>query len=363
MKRRLKMGMYGLMAVMMVMGSGCTQKAGSKAETTAAATEAPESSQATQSGPVDPGKVESLGKYLGVSYTPMPTQVSDEEVEDRIQALLDANPTLEKVDRAAKEGDAVDIDYVGKKDGEAFDGGTGNIKDLVLGSGEFIEGFEEGLIGAVAGQKLSLNLTFPENYGSKELAGQAVVFDVTVNAVQEVIKAELSDEFIKEHTDSATVEEYRKAVRAEMEESALLNAEEQKKYELLFQVLEGSQVTVPEESVQAVYDRQRLSYEQQAQMFGMDLETMVSYYGMDLEGFEKEILESARLTCKQNAVVRAIAAAERITVEEKDREEMAKNFGYDTVEALTESAGEDVVNDYILTEKVVQLIVDNAVEE
>lgn len=374
MKKSLKVCVCGLAAVMMV--SGCSKKADSATDTTAAVTDASvettgetgegtEAETAAQEPPAmaDPGKVEKLGNYKGVAFTPMSTEVTDEDVEERIQSLVAAYPEFNEVDRAAAEGDVVNIDYVGKKDGTAFEGGTAEDYDLTLGSGQFIDGFEDGLIGAVKGQELNLDLTFPEQYQSEELAGQAVVFEVKVNAVKEQVEPELSDAFIAEHTDSATVEEYRKAAREEMEEMARSNADNQKKSDVFLKVIDDSEVTTPEESIQTTFEQQKASYEQQAEMFGMDLETLVSYYGMDLESFESELMELAKEICKQNAVVRAIAEAENLTVEDSDREALAEEFGYPDVATMIVNAGADNVDNYVLTEKVVQLIADNAVEE
>lgn len=374
MKKSLKVCMWGLAAVMMV--SGCSKKAESTPETTPAVTDASvettgDSSDETgteaqaQEPPVlvDPGKVEKLGDYKGVTFTPLSTEVTDQDVEGRIQSLIAAYPEYQEVERAAQEGDVVNIDYVGKKDGVAFEGGTGEGYDLTLGSGQFIDGFEDGLIGAVKGQELNLDLTFPEQYHSEELAGQAVVFEVKVNEVKEQVEPELNDAFIAEHTDSATVEEYRKAVREEMEQMALSDADNQKKSDVFLKVIDDSEVTTPEESIQTTFEQQKSSYEQQAQMFGIDLDTLVSYYGMDLESFESELMELAKEICKQNAVVKAIAEAENITVEDSDREALAEEFGYPDVDTMIENAGADNVDNYIQTEKVVQFIADNAVEE
>ncbi len=368
MKKNLKICMCGLMAVMLV--SGCSQKADTAADTTAATTEAAAADGASDedfgtSDPItlNPGTVEKLGNYKGVAYTPLPTEVSDEEVEAEIKALIDANPVYEKVDRDAREGDAVSIDYVGLKDGVAFNGGTGSVEDLELGSGDFIPGFEDGLVGAREGQELSLNLTFPDDYGNTELAGQDVVFDVTVNGVLEVREAKLNDEFIAANTASATVEEYRKAVREDLEEYAKNTADSQKRTDVFLKVVDDSEVTVPEESIELMYTQQKLAYEQQAQMFGVDLETMVSYYGMDMETFESGLMTDSEAYCKQNAVALAIAEAENLTVEETDKEEMATYFGYESVDAMIEENGEDEVNNRILMDKAVNFVVEHAVEE
>ena len=368
MKKSLKICILGLTAMMLA--AGCSKKTDTPAESdttaeTAATTAGGETETGTEapSGPIDPGTVDKLGDYKGVTYTPLAVEVSDDEIEQVIESLLEDNATLQEVDRAAAEGDTVNIDYAGYKDGVAFDGGTAEGFDLTLGSGQFIDGFEDGLIGAEAGQKVSLNLTFPEDYGSEELAGQDVVFEVTVNTVSESVKPELTDEFIASNTDSATVEEYRKVLREEMEEDARYNAEEQKKADVFLKVVADSEVTTPEESVQAMYQQQRASYEQQAQMFGLELELLVGYYGMDMETFETELMEIAREGCKQNAVVQAIAGAENITVEESDLEQLAADFGYEDTASMIENAGEDTVNNYALTEKVVAFLAENAVAE
>lgn len=367
MKKSLKFCICGLMAA--VLASGCSAKTDSPAESTAAAgttAEAGETKESEKETPAalgDPGEVTSLAEYKGVTYTPADTEVSDADVDARIQNLLDANREIREADREARDGDIVNIDYVGMKDGVAFDGGTATGYDLTLGSGQFIDGFEDGLLGTKKGQKVSLNLTFPEDYPSEDLAGQAVVFDVTVNKVQESVDAELNDAFIAANTDSSTVEEYRKAVREELEESAQMNADNQKKAEVFLKVVDGSQVNVSEDAVAAYYEQQYSTYEQQAQMYGMDMETMVGYMGMDLESFENEIREMSREGCKQTAVVNAIAAAENLTVEAADKETLAADFGYEDVASMIVNVGEDTVNNYILTEKVVQFIADNAVAE
>lgn len=361
MKKSLKVSICGLMAAVLV--SGCSAKTDSPAESTTAVQESG-SEEAVSSLTLDPGEVVTLGQYKGVSYTPVSQDVTDEEVEEQLTALVNANPTITEVDREAKNGDIVNIDYVGEKDGVAFDGGTASGYDLTLGSQTFIEGFEEGLVGVKAGQKLDLDLTFPEGYPSEDLAGQAVVFEVTVNKVQESVESELNDEFIKANTDFATVDEYRKALREDLEEMASLNAEDQKMAEVLQTVVKSSEVNVSDQAVQAYYDEQYKSCEDMAQMYGVDTDTIItSFFGMTKEEFEPWLKEMSQEECKIRAVVEAIAQAENLVVEDKDREELAISNGFETVEDLIENAGEDMVNESALRMKVVQFIADNAVAE
>ena len=352
MKKTAKAWAYGLLAAMLLAGcSGKTQD-----ESAAAGSSAEAVTDAS-------GTTVVLGTYKGVTYTPMSTEITDEQVEAEMQALVDANPVISEVDRAAEDGDIVNIDYVGMKDGEPFDGGSDDGFDLTLGSNRFIDGFEEGLIGAVKGQELSLNLTFPEDYGSEELAGQAVVFDVTVNAVKESVPAVLDDDFVKEYTDYETVDAYREATRENLESYAEASALVDMQNQVFSKVMDEAQVTVTDEAVQDYYDDQMAGYQTQAETLGIDLETMVSFYGMDMETFEEQLREMSEEATRQNAVIRAIADAEGMTVSDEDMEQTASDLGYEDVDAMLETAGQDGVDNYILAQKVINFLTDNAVAE
>lgn len=354
MKKLWKIGLCGLMVVSMA--AGCSKKAentGSVANT--------ESTVSTENENLE--EYVTLGEYKGITFTPLSTEVTDEQVEEELQALADSSPIYEEVDREAKEGDTVNIDFVGMKDGVAFSGGTGEDYDLTLGSGSFIDGFEDGLIGTKKGQEVSLNLTFPEDYFNTELAGQEVVFDVTVNAVKESVPAVLSDELVAEYTEYSTVEECRKGIREELEEMAKLNALNQKKNDVFMKVMDATEVSVSESTIQKYYDEQKDFYEQQAQSAGMELETLVGFYGMDMEGFEKQLRSTAEEVARQNAVINAIAAAENLAVEASDREAMAEDFGFESAEDMIQAVGQETVDNYILPDKVLTFLADNAIEE
>lgn len=346
MKRFIGVCLCGLLAAAIM--CGCSGKSGDTADTTVAA--------------VSSDKV-TLGDYIGITYKPLDVEVTDEEVEAQIQSVLDAHPTRNEVDRAAKDGDVVNIDYVGMKDGVAFDGGTAEGYDLELGSGRFIEGFEDGLIGAVKGQELSLNLTFPEDYRNEDLAGQDVVFDVTVNAVQESIPAELNDDFVKSYTEYDTVDAYREGMRKDLEEAAAAAAKNQKETDVFLKVVENSTVDLTEEEIQACYDEQYDMYKRQADMFGVEMEDFVSLYGMKMEDFESQLMVQAEEAAKQNAVASAIAAAEGITISDEDREALAEEFGFESVEDMNEKTSDGMADEYILSKKVVEFLAENAVEE
>lgn len=341
MKKFLYVCLCGILAAAMV--SGCSKKEDDGAE---------------------PSSTVKLGEYKGITYTPASVEVTDEDVDAEVQSLLDAHPTMTSVDRAAKLGDTVNIDYVGKLDGEAFDGGTASGTDLELGSGMFIDGFEDGLVGASKGDKLDLDLTFPDPYkNNPDMAGKAVVFEVTVNDVKESNPAELNEDFLTSYTEYTTVDEFMEGTRRQLEEYAQSQAESQMQYDIFMKVMDNAEINVSEKDVQAYYEDLYDTYKKQAEAFGIDLETMVGYYGMDLAAFEAQLRSQAEEAVQQETVARAIAAEENITAEDADREALAEEFGYETVEAMEQDAGADMVESYILMDKVLDFLVANAVAE
>jgi len=331
--------------------AGCSKKNEDvSAESSAEATEAA----------VDNGKVTKLGDYKGIEITKMSTEVTDEELEARIQSILDANPEYIEVDRAAKEGDTVNIDYVGMKDGVAFDGGTAEGFDLELGSGSFIDGFEDGLVGAKTGDEVSLNLTFPEQYHSEELAGQAVVFDVTVNAVKEKKDAVLDDAFVQRMSDFTTVDEFRADTLADMQEAKETQAEQQLENDAFQAAIANSEFELNQAAVDEQYQQQLDYYTGMVQMYGMQLSDYVSAFGMTEEDFQKELRTMSEEALKQQLLVTAIADAENLKVEDADREKLAKQYNM-SVDQLKQSYGEDAVEETAMIFKVVGFIKDNAV--
>ena len=185
---------------------------------------------------IDLDKVVKLGEYKGLKLTKKVKEVTDEDVDNAVADALEK--TLVEVDRAAQEGDTVNIDYVGTMDGEQFDGGTASGYDLKLGSHSFIDGFEDGLIGAKAGDTVTLNLTFPKNY-TEALSGKAVTFTVTVNKVQESSKA-ISEEWVKNNTDYTSVADYNREIRVQLENQNNSDAESTMESEAWQNVLENS---------------------------------------------------------------------------------------------------------------------------
>lgn len=295
-------------------------------------------------------------------------EVTDADVEEDIQSTLENNAeTAEITDgSAAKEGDIATINYVGKKDGVEFEGGTGNDYPLELGSGSFIDGFEDGVIGHKTGETFDLNLTFPEDYGNTELAGQAVVFTVTINKLEEQKLPELNDEFVQTVSEtSKTVDEYKKEVKKALEESNKSTAEQNLKEAVWNAVVESAEVSkYPKDKVKEYKELIQSTYEQYATIYGMDLETFIQeQLGTDMEGYEKQLDEAAKDSAKQDEIINAIAKKEKLELSEKELNKKYKEYkemyGYESVKAMKESVGEDALKETATKEAVLDWLVDN----
>ena len=309
------------------------------------------------------GEVVKLGKYKGLEITLEDATVTDEEVETEINAALEGSAETKPVDRAAKLGDVVNIDYEGKKDGVAFDGGTAQGFDLELGSGRFIPGFEDGLVGAKKGETRDLDLTFPEQYQSAELAGQAVVFTVKVNEVKEKVLPELTDEWVKEHTGGAcaTVADFKKDVRQKLEDYRKLDVESNAQNQLISQVIADSEINVTTEAIEYEYQTMIGMYDEYAAMMGVTTDEYLEMYGVDPQAMKIQLSYYAEESCKQRLMEDAIINAEGLEVTYADKQSLADQYGY-SVEEMESIYGEEFAT-YAKSYKVVRFIYENAVKK
>jgi trigger factor len=302
-----------------------------------------------------------LGNYKGIEVTKEAVEVTDEEVESTVQSRLQSATEYIEVDHSVEEGNIVNIDYVGTKDGVAFEGGTAEGYDLTIGSGQFIDGFEEGLVGAKKGEKVSLNLTFPEQYQSEELAGQAVVFDVTVNTVKEMQVPEFNDAFVTENSDFSTVEEYREDIKqtllSQKEAAALQKVES----DVLQAVFDSSTIKPNPTVVTTEYENYLMNVTNQAAAYGLDLATFASFNGMTETAFKQQLQESATNSVKQRIVCTAIAKKEKLTITDEDKQAFATEMGYESLDQLMENADKTAVDNYLIIMKTMEFLVDNAV--
>ncbi len=323
---------------------------------------------------VDASKYVKLGNYKGLSVSVDDTTVTDEEVEETISSNLAAKGTMTAVSgRAVQNGDTVNIDYEGKKDGVVFQGGTAQGYDLEIGSGTFIDGFEDGLVGHEAGEELDLNLTFPENYGSAELAGQDVVFTVKINSISENVVPELDDTVAKElDPEVSTKDEYIAKVREDLEKSKQDSARSEVYAELLEAVEENSEIVsgnkLPSWLVEGIAAEQKSTFEANIKAYGMTMESYLSSFGMTEEQLEEEIKAYAESYAKQELLVHALAQAEGIKLTDEDMNrayaEYAEKYGYASADAflstLKERKGEDNFREATLTEAVEKFLFKNA---
>ncbi len=304
-----------------------------------------------------------LGQYKGIEVTTDTNPVTEDELEDAIQQVLSAKAdTKEVTGRTVQTGDVVNIDYEGLKDGVAFEGGTAQGQDLEIGSGKFIEGFEEGLVGAKTGEKRSLNLTFPENYQSADLAGQKVVFNVTVNAIKEKILPELTDKLVQEISDKKTVEEYREYARETLN-AQKANARKSEAWNI---VMNNSTVSeYPQKDVDSAVKELNTVYAQQVSSYGMTLSDYLASNNITEEQFNTQLQTMAKQTVAQQLVVKAIASAEKLEITDAEYktgvEKILADSGLETVADLEKQYGKDYLRLMLLQDKVLELVNSSAV--
>lgn len=315
-----------------------------------------------------------LGQYKGLEVTMEPVEVTDEDIDDEIDYLLeDLAEEIEITDRAVVDGDCVNIDYAGFKGEEQFDGGTAEGAFLDIGSGQFIDGFESGLIGVMPGETVDLNLTFPENYSNEELAGQAVVFKVTVNYIDGGSDIpELTDELVAENTDYSTIEEYREYLRESLEAEALEEATENAENELLGMILDNTTFGGDIDEEIADYAQSYRDYTDSMYMsyYGMDGATVFGMmYGLTEEEYNDMLLKDAEDSVRYNYLLKEVAKAENLSITEEEYDAMVQEvfidyYGYSSAQEVYDEIGEDkareMINDTVVSEKAEQFLIDNS---
>lgn len=320
-----------------------------------------------------------LGQYKGLTYTPMVINVTEEDVDTRVNSFVAAHAeTVEITDRTdVQEGDIANIDYCGKKDGVAFEGGTDTGFDLTIGSHQFIDGFEEGLIGKKVGETVTLDLTFPEEYHSEDLAGQAVQFEVTVNSISEEVLPELTDELVADNTECKTIAEYREQIRAEMTAELESNAAADKSNQVIQKAIDNATFNknLDSEIEDAMNDMISQADAMYQQYYGVDAATVYgALYGMDATAFHDYMYASAESNTKFAYLASAIAEAENCTAEDSEIEELASSmlatYGYTSTQELYVALkgiynidGREVVGEQVKLNKAANIIDETSVAE
>ena len=310
----------------------------------------------------DASEYVTLGEYKGLTVEVDPVEVTDEQVMDKIAS--ETKQTL--TEGTVEDGDTVNIDYVGKLDGEEFDGGSAEGYDLEIGSCTFIDGFEDGIIGMQVGETKDLELTFPEDYHSEDLAGKDVVFTVTVNSISRV--PELTDEVADSVVEGMTAEAYQESVRQDLEDSAKESQKSDAQQKLLQAVYNNATISgYPEENLQYTIKRATDYYEWLASMYGMTLDDYLTNYGMTQDEFMEQIQPVAEEALGEEMTLLAIAEEENIEVSDEEYQaglaRYAEAQGMDDPSKLEEAYGENYIRNSLLQEKVLNFLYENATIE
>ncbi|MCQ4638453.1 trigger factor [Anaerovorax odorimutans] len=256
--------------------------------------------------------------YKGVEIERVSDEVTAEDVEKELENLQKRNSRMVLVERPAKEGDTVLIDYEGWADGTQFEGGTAERQPLKLGSDTFIPGFEEQLIGAEPGSEKEVKVTFPEQYHSEDLAGKEAVFKCKVHEIKEEELPELNDDFAKDVSECDTLEELKKDTEENLKKAAAAKAESQMKNSVLEKVYEANDIDIPQVMVEDEITNMMNEFDQQLRGQGMSLEQYFEYLGKDPQEFRGELKDEAYKKVKTRMLVSAVADAENIQASEED---------------------------------------------
>lgn len=318
------------------------------------------------------GKI-TLGEYKGLTFS-NDTEVTDKDVEEAVKEFLDYAPNYVKDESRdnteVKDGDVLNIDYLGKMDGEAFAGGKAEGATLEIGSNAFIDGFESSLIGKKVGETCDITVTFPKSYpNNPDLAGKPAVFTVTINYVCMKLD-ELTDEYVAAQTQEKykTVDEFLKYLRESLETEKKDNLEANKLRQLIDKVIENSTFEVDSADIKYFVERTMGEYENYASMYGMTVKDLVMAMGdyKNYEDFEKEVNDGAEQTVKQYMVLQAIAKAENIALDDaaykKAAEEYMKGTQIDNLADFEGTYGKDYIVYCITCDMAWDVLIDNAKE-
>ena len=308
-----------------------------------------------------------LGEYKGVSVKKETTVVTDVEVDARVEEERNKQATeIQVEDRAVAEGDTVNLDYAGTVDGVAFAGGTAKDQTLKIGSGSFIPGFEEQMIGMNIGEEKDLQVTFPEKYHAEELAGKAAVFHVKVNSITETQLPALDDDFAKDISEFDTLEEYKADIRAKLEAQAAEKDNNNFTNAVIEKVLENATVEIPEAMIERQIDSMMRDFEYRLMGNGLKLDDFLKYTGSDMKAFRENYRGQAEKSVKAHLVLEAIEKAEAIDATQEQIDKQLEAFAAQTgktVEEFKASLSESDIEYFkadAIRDNCVKFLADNA---
>ena len=310
-----------------------------------------------------------LGDYKGLKVDKVSTRVTQKEVDEEIEKERERNArTLEVTDRAVQDKDEVTLDFEGFVDGVAFEGGKGEDYPLTIGSGSFIPGFEEQLIGAEIDKEVEVNVTFPKEYHSEELAGKDATFKCTVHTIKAKELPELDDEFASEVSECETMDAYRAEVKKNIKERKERTGKEKKENQAVDQAIENAQMDIPEAMIEFQVRQMADDFARRIQQQGLTVEQYFQFTGMTAEKMMEEMRPQAEKSIKTRLVLEAIVKAENIEVSDERVEEeltkMAEAYQME-VEKLKEFMGENEkkqIKEDLAVQEAITLLVNESVE-
>ena len=310
----------------------------------------------------DVSKYVTIGEYKGLELTRTSQPVTDDDVQAEINYNLEDNGSEVK-DGTVENGDTVTINFTGTIDGKEFDGGSAEDYELVVGDGEMIDGFEDGIVGMKSGETKELDLTFPDDYYEESVAGKAVVFKVTLQKFTR--PAELTDEWVAENTEYKTVDEYRAAVKTQLEDTAVQTADYELYSDAWNEVQAASEIKdYPKEDVDAAKKSYQELNEKYVKDAGMEMADFLESQGMSEEDYESECQQYAESKVEQNLIVQGIMDAEGLSIDDEEtqklKDDLIKEYGFASIDEMIETYGEQEVNESLALLRVERFIVENA---
>ena len=307
-----------------------------------------------------------LGDYKGLEIEKQDSELTDKDLQDAIDhSLGHLADMVVKEDGAVEEGDTVNIDFDGYVDGEQFEGGQADGYDLEIGSGSFIPGFEDQLVGVKTGEEKDVVVTFPEEYHAEELAGKEATFKTKVNEIKYKEVPELTDEIANElDSDANSVDEYKENLRKRLSEEKAQDAENVEKEEAINKATENTTIDIPQAMIDTELDRMVQEFGQRIQQQGLDLQTYFQISGQDESQLREQMKDDAEQRVKTNLTLSAIADEENIEVTDEDidkeLEKMSSQFNI-SVEDIKQTLGNtDIIKNDVRIQKVIDLLRDNA---
>ena len=308
-----------------------------------------------------------LGQYKGIEIEQEAPEVTDDEIAEEIRKAQNVNAREISVDREAKTGDITVIDYTGETEGVEFDGGKATDYSLTLGSGNFIPGFEDQLVGVKTGDELDVNVTFPEDYFNQDMAGKPAVFHVKVNDVREKELPALDDDFAQDVSEFDTFDEYREDVKKNLLEKKKESIKSATQQKVVDKIIENATMDIPDPMVETQAREMVDRYGQQLQTNGLNLQLYLNVTGMSMDDFVNQMKPQALKNIQSRIALKAVAKAEGIEASQEEIDaEFAKiaeqyNMDADKIKKLLPKEEIDTVSDDVISQKALDFAVENAV--